>query len=110
MEKSAQFVEEQNDMIDTTKVTFDTVTEKTDFLYRTIENLTGEISEILEANGHITDSITNLSATSEELAASSDNCESMCNDSMDALIDMNKILNEIFEISEDLKKLVNNNK
>ena len=110
MEKSAQFVEEQNDMIDTTKVTFDKVTEKTDFLYRTIENLTGEISEILEANGHITDSITNLSATSEELAASSDNCESMCNDSMDALIDMNKILNEIFEISEDLKKLVNNNK
>ncbi len=110
MEKSAQFVEEQNDMIDTTKVTFDTVTEKTDFLYRTIENLTGEISEILEANGHITDSITNLSATSEELAASSDNCESMCNDSMDALIDMNKILNEIFEISEDLKKLVNKNK
>ena len=65
MEKSATFVEEQNEMIDNTKSVFDSVIEKTDFLYETIENLSGAIDEILTSNSQITDSITNLSATSE---------------------------------------------
>lgn len=106
MEKSATFVEEQNEMIDNTKNVFDSVIEKTDFLYETIENLSGAIDEILASNSQITDSITNLSATSEEVAASSENCNQVCQESMDALADMNNILNKIFTITEDLKKIV----
>ena len=106
MEKSATFVEEQNEMIDNTKSVFDSVIEKTDFLYETIENLSGAIDEILTSNSQITDSITNLSATSEEVAASSESCDQICQESMDALSDMNVILNKIFTITNDLRKIV----
>ena len=82
------------------------VIEKTDFLYETIENLSGAIDEILTSNSQITDSITNLSATSEEVAASSENCDQICQESMDALSDMNVILNKIFTITNDLRKIV----
>ncbi len=106
MEKSASFVEEQNEMIDNTKDKFDLVIEKTEFLYETIENLSEEISDILSLNSDITDSIMNLSATSEEVAASSESCNTVCENSMDSLNSLNDILNTIFEISEDMKKLV----
>lgn len=106
MGKSASFVEEQNNMIDDTKNKFDIVIDKTQFLYDTIENLANEIEEILHSNEQITDSIINLSATSEQVAASSDSCEAVCQDSVNVLEQMNEVLNEIFEISENIKKLV----
>ena len=105
MEKSANFVEEQNEMIDNTKEKFDVVIEKTDFLYETIDQLSGEVNAILTSNSEITDSITNLSATSEEVAASSENCDAICNESMEALEHMNELLDQIFEVSEQLKAL-----
>ncbi|MCM1282593.1 MAG: methyl-accepting chemotaxis protein [Muribaculaceae bacterium] len=106
MEKSARFVEEQGQMIDDTKEKFDTVIEKTEVLFDTIETLSNEITEIVEANNQINDSITNLSATSEEVAASSENGTSISEESMRAMIELNQILDEIFTISETLKKLV----
>lgn len=106
MGKSASFVEEQHTMIDDTKAKFDTVIDKTQFLYDTIENLANEIDDILHSNEQITDSIVNLSATSQQVAASSDSCESVCQDSVNVLEQMNEVLNEIFEISENIKKLV----
>ena len=106
MGKSASFVEEQHTMIDDTKAKFDTVIDKTQFLYDTIENLANEIDEILHSNEQITDSIINLSATSQQVAASSDSCEAVCQDSVNVLEQMNEVLNEIFEISENIKRLV----
>ncbi len=110
MEKSANFVEEQNEMIDATKEKFDAVIQKTEFLYETIENLSVEVNEILISNGEITDSIMNLSATSEEVAASSENCDCVCQESMNALGEMNEILRKIFAVSENMRQLVESSK
>ncbi len=106
MQKSAESSDKQNEMIEVTREKFDLVEEKVDALYSTMLELSKEVDNILTANAQINDSITNLSATSEEVAASSESSISVSEDSMIALEELNKLLNEIFGISENMKQLV----
>lgn len=106
MQKSAETSDKQNEMIEVTREKFELIENNVDALHSSVLSLTGRVEEILEANTQINDSITNLSATSEEVAASSENSLEMCDRSMDSLDEMNHVLNEIFDISERMRKLV----
>ncbi|MDO5381989.1 MAG: hypothetical protein Q4F06_04595 [Eubacteriales bacterium] len=46
-----------------------------------------------------------FSATSEQVAASTESTITLCDKSMDDLKEMNSLLKEIYEISESMKKL-----
>lgn len=106
MQKSAESSDKQNVMIEDTKEKFELIEEKMDILHNALSKLTSEVDSIVEANTRINDNITNLSATSEEVAASSESSLSVCQDSMQDLEELNVLLGEVFEISESMKALV----
>lgn len=106
MQKSAESSDKQNDMIEDTRKKFELIKEKIDILHNALISLTNEVDNILEANTKISDNITNLSATSEEVAASSESSLSISEDSMNDLESLNGLLDEVFEISEHMKALV----
>lgn len=106
MQRSAESSDRQNEMIETTREKFDLIEEKVNDLHVAVENISDEVNSILAANTEINDSITNLSATSQEVAASSESSINVSEESMRALGEMNDLLDEIFEISEHMKQLV----
>ena len=106
MQRSAESSERQNVMIENTGEKFGLIEEKVGALHGAVVNLTAQVDSILEANTQINDSITNLSATSEQVAASSESSISISEQSMQALEHFNGLLQEIFDISEQMRKLV----
>lgn len=109
MQKSAESSERQNGMIEETKEKFSLIEDKMETLHSAVTRLTTEVDGILEANTQINDSITNLSATSEEVSASADNSLAVCDESMDSLEELNTVLGEIYSISQQMKQLVETN-
>ena len=63
------------------------------------------VADVLGANSEITDSIANLSATSQEVAASSETALSLSDSNMDAMRDMNTYLQKISDIAEAMKSI-----
>ena len=106
MRKSTESVEKQNQMIATTSENFKLIEDKMQEAYTEIQSLSGEVNDILTANSQINDSITDLSATSEEVAASSESCTTVFGQSVADLETLNDQLNQIFHISENLKEMV----
>lgn len=106
MQKSAESSDRQNDMIESTIGKFDIIEEKMGILHNATTNLTGEVDSIVEANTKINDNITNLSATSEEVAASSESSISISEDSMQDMEELNNLLGEVYHISEHMKQVV----
>lgn len=106
MQKTIESSNKQNEMIGTAKEKFLIIEEKVDTLHNIVMSLSGEVENILNANTQINDSITNLSATSEEVAASTESSLTVCADSMQALHSLNNLLNEIHAISEQMKVVV----
>lgn len=109
MQKSAESSERQNEMIEETREKFSLIEDKVETLHGAVSRLTIEVDGILEANIRINDSITNLSATSEEVSASADNSLEVCDESMDSLEELNTVLGEIYSISQQMKQLVEKN-
>lgn len=109
MQKSAESSERQNEMIEETREKFSLIEDKVETLHGAVFRLTTEVDGILEANIRINDSITNLSATSEEVSASADNSLEVCDESMDSLEELNTVLGEIYSISQQMKQLVEKN-
>ena len=108
MKKSTESVEKQNEMIATTAENFDLIKEKIDQVYQGIQTLSGGVEDILRANSEISDSITDLSATSEEVAASSESCTNVFDQCVSDLEVLNDQLTQIYNISENLKEMVEN--
>lgn len=103
IQQSVQSVMKQNEMIDITAQKFGLIDEKTSELSCSIVDTEKVIAEILTAATTISESLTHLSATSEEVAASS---EEGCNTIEIAVEDMNRckeILEQIFLLSQNLK-------
>lgn len=108
MEQSVITSGKQNELIEQTSHKFVDINQKVQQLNENAVNMNGMVQEIIKANGAIADSISQLSATSEEVAASSSECLSYSDGSMKALKNMNKLLGEIYVIAEDMKKCVQN--
>lgn len=105
MVRSAEYAEKQNEMIETAGQKLQVIQGNTETLHEDVKDVTLSVTHILEANTAITDSISNLSATSEEVAAATDSSLSLSESSMSALKKMNASLTEIHQISNEMRKL-----
>lgn len=105
MSQSAEYAEQQNEMIGITGEKLIDIQKNSGMLFGNVKNVENSVSEIMTATAAISDSIANLSATSEEVAASTESTITLCDKSMDDLKEMNSLLKEIYEISESMKKL-----
>ncbi len=105
MTKSTEYAELQNEKILATGEKLNNIQVNTLELNANVGQVTTSVERVLEANTIITDSIANLSATSQEVAASSESALSLSDNSMLTLQEMNKNLERIAEISEQMRQV-----
>jgi len=105
MSQSAVYAEKQNEMIGVTGDKLMDIQRNSDALNGNVMRVSQAVDDVVTANSAISDSISNLSATSEEVAASTESSLSLSDSSMKALKEMNHLLNEIYHISESMMKL-----
>ena len=103
--KSAEYATKQNDLIEETGTKLDAIKSGTDELREGVVQVKGSVDEVISANSQIMDNITNLSATSEEVAAAADTVGSVSDDAMDALRNMNETLDVINKIAREMEKM-----
>lgn len=106
MNQSMESSEKQNGMIRQTIDQIHIIEQKNEILHRSMDGLSSGVQEILQANTQFSDSISNLSAMSEEVAASSESSLDMVGDSMDAMQVLNNVMTEISQITDEVKELV----
>ncbi len=102
MAKSISATEEQNRMISNAIENINEIDDKNNILVSLIDDISRRVAEILEANTQITDSISNLSAMSEEVAASSENSREVMDASLEAVSELNRLLEEINGIAQGM--------
>lgn len=105
MSRSAVFAEKQNEMIAQTGDKLTDIQRNSSALNSNVSHVTDAVEEVVAANTAIADSIANLSATSQEVAAGTESSLALSDSSMDALTQMNGLLKDIYGISENMMKL-----
>lgn len=105
MSKSAEYANRQNELITETGSKLDTIKEGTDELRDGVVQVKGSVESVLSANTEIMDNITNLSATSQQVAAATDTVGSVSDDAMDALSNMNETLEVINKIAKEMEEM-----
>ncbi|MCQ2505882.1 MAG: methyl-accepting chemotaxis protein [Lachnospiraceae bacterium] len=105
MTKSIAASEEQNNMVNKAIGDIEEIERKNTILVELMQSISNEIKGILDANTQITDSISNLSAMSEEVSASSDSSREDMNRSLESVEDLNKLLGEIKNISQEMASI-----
>ncbi len=103
MERSAEYANKQNDLIAETGTKLDAIKTGADELHEGVIQIKGSVNDVINANQHIMDNITNLSATSQEVAASTDTVLSLSDTTMEALEGMNETLEVINKIAHDME-------
>ena len=106
IENSVASVEKQNELIENTREKFGKVGEEVDELTRNINEAEASIEKILEATGVISDNITHLSATGEEVAASSTEGLRIADSTVEDMKGCRKILESIYTLAQDLRESV----
>lgn len=106
IENSAASVMRQNELIENTREKFEKVDEEVSELVDNIKNTEQIIESILESTSTISDNISQLSATSEEVAASSNESLSASANTVKDMEKTKEILESIFTLAQDLKQSV----
>ena len=106
---AAESVEKQNQLIDDTRDKFNDVGNAVEVLMGNIDVAEQSIQKILDATGVISDNITHLSATGEEVAASSTEGLRTADITVEKMSNCRKVLENIYLLAEDLKNSVENN-
>ena len=104
MIKSAEYANRQHDLINDAQQKFAEIKGDTDLLGNGIGQVNNAVESVINANGQIMDSISNISAQSEEVAATTETVLNHSNMSLTALDDMNQLLAKISDISKDMEK------
>ncbi len=102
---SSDNIRKQGELILETQQKFDVIEREVDGLVSDIRNTENVMKQILRATGTINDNISHLSASSEEIAATS---EEGVNISRQAVEDLDKVTNEmnyIFQLAKQLKEV-----
>ena len=102
MEISTNTIEKQTEMIDTTKSSFENIEREVNLLVQNINSTESVMKEILRATGVINENIGQLSASSEEVAATS---EEGVNASKSAVENLQRVTAELEQIVALSKKL-----
>lgn len=108
MAQSAEVAQKQNELIEQTGEKLVDIKNDTDSLYHGVLQVNDSVQNIIAANTVIMDSIQNLSATSQEVAASSDMALSISDSTIEALENMNGLLGDISNISQNMETIANN--
>ena len=106
IENSVASVEKQNELIENTREKFGNVGETVEHLMEDIHTAEENIQKILDSTNVISDNITHLSATGEEVAASSTEGLRMADSTVDNMKGCKKVLENIYILAEDLKDSV----
>lgn len=102
-------VEKQNEMIETSHQSFITISEEVSGLSEIINNTENIMKVIFEKTTVISDNINYLSATSEEVSASSTAGLETSGEAVKNMNEFNILLNELYKIAEELKKTAGSN-
>lgn len=105
MTRSAEYAEKQNELIAETGDKLVDIKKDTDALYEGVRQVNTSVEGIIAANDVIMNSITDLSATGQQVAASTDTALSLSDSTMSALDNMNGLLEEINSIATDMEKV-----
>lgn len=100
---SVASVKKQNEMIENTGKRFADIHSEMDALASNIRNTEENMQSILNATDTISDSVSQLSATSEEVAAASTEGVKTSEDAVKHMKQCNLILESIYMLAEDLK-------
>ena len=99
MQRSVDSATEQSEMIVETGEKFEIILEKITDLSRRVAAISDNVEGCVDANGKVMDAISNLSATSEEVAASSESSITISKDCESDMEVTKNILHEILQIS-----------
>lgn len=106
MNQSMESSEKQNEMIRQAMGQIHIIEDKNELLHRSMDGLSTGVQDIVQANAQFNDSISNLSAMSEEVAASSESSMVTVQDSMVAMQMLDDVMEEISQITNEVKDLV----
>ena len=99
MAKSVDASNKQGEMIRETGEKFEAILQSVNHLTAKIAAISEDVTSCVDANAAVMDSISNLSATSEEVAASSESSLQPSEDCNDQMKEANRILEEILTLS-----------
>ena len=102
--RSVQAVEQQNTLIEETKGKFDAIDSGVNELMNVINNFKLVIGEITEATAVIADGITDLSANSEEVAATSNEGSQLMTKAVGDMGKVNGALTNIYNLAQTLSE------
>lgn len=102
IDNSVESVIKQNEMIENTRQRFDDINTEMGVLSESIRNTEQWMKEILNSTETISDNISQLSAVSEEVAASSTEGLRMSENAVSNMNSCKEILEKIFVLSQDL--------
>ena len=105
MSKSAEYAAKQNELITETGTKLDAIKTGTDDLRSGVVQVKASVDDVINANTQIMDNITNLSATSQQVAAATDTVGSVSDDAMEALSNMNDTLEVINKIAREMEEM-----
>lgn len=105
MLKSAEYAQMQNELIAQTSGKLEDIKKETNELHQGVVQVNGSVQNVIAANTLIMDSISNLSAQSEQVAAATETVLAVSDSSMDALENMNGVLEEISGIAQNMEKV-----
>ena len=103
IQESAASVEKQNELIEETRVKFEKIDEGVSELTVNVNNTERVIKEILVSTGVISENITHLSATSEEVAASSTEGLRTSESTVEDMKNCRAILESIYQLAQDMQ-------
>ena len=100
---SVEIVEEQNSLIEETKAKFDTINTDVKQLMDIMNDFRGVIEGITEASTVIADVVTDLSASSEEVAATSGDGTTMMTKAVEDMNQVKSALTNIYNLAQNLR-------
>lgn len=104
IENSSLSVDKQNEMIETTKSKFQVIDEEMAELIEVINKTENNMKQIINSTGVISENITQLSASSEEVAASSTEGLRHSGSAVEQMDEFVKILEGIYRLAKELKE------
>lgn len=110
MSKSAEYASEQNELIIATEEKLADIKNDTDILFKGVNDMNSSVEDIIDTSSSIMGSISSLSVSGQEMAASSDSALAVCDSTEDALEQMQILLSEISSISDKMNEVATGKK
>lgn len=99
-----QSIDEEKELIDSSKDTYIKIEKMFHQLYESVTNTESQLKNIVESNNAIVDSINQLSAASEEVAASMDMAVELSNNNMSITNEAKNLVDSLVASTNELDK------